>query len=99
MKERKLEEMMTDGTYWTTPIEKELDERKKKGEHYRASVEVIKMMEELFGISSTMDFCILNAYKYISRCKYKHNIKEDLFKAENYLHYYRTGEWIKEEEK
>ena len=48
--------------------------------------ECIEMMEMVFGKDAVIDFCILNAFKYIWRHKQK-NGTEDIAKAEWYLKY------------
>lgn len=55
-------------------------------EHYEGhcSIECIDNMRLIFGNQRVTDFCIVNAYKYLSRYKYK-NGNEDLKKAKWYL--------------
>ena len=48
--------------------------------------ECIEMMEMVFGKDAVIDFCILNAFKYIWRHKQK-NGTEDIAKAEWYLNH------------
>ena len=68
----------------------ENEERKKRDNinpaHYkdRTSIECIDNMRLIFGNQRVTDFCIVNAYKYLSRYKYK-NGNEDLKKAKWYL--------------
>lgn len=50
----------------------------------RTSIECIDNMRLIFGNQSVTDYCIVNAYKYLSRYKYK-NGYEDLKKAKWYL--------------
>lgn len=54
--------------------------------HYdgHCSIECIDNMRLIFGNQRVTDFCIVNAYKYLSRYKYK-NGNEDLKKAKWYL--------------
>lgn len=54
--------------------------------HYdgNCSIECIDNMRLIFGNQRVTDFCIVNAYKYLSRYKYK-NGNEDLKKAKWYL--------------
>jgi len=54
--------------------------------HYEAStsIECIESMEITFGKYNVAVFCVLNAYKYIWRHKYKNGL-EDLEKAQWYL--------------
>ena len=59
--------------------------------HYnKGKLEAIKVIEDW-----DLDFCLGNAVKYIARCKYKRNKKEDLEKAIWYLQH----EIDKDEEK
>lgn len=56
--------------------------------HYEGRIESIDAMEEVVGKSGVFDFCICNAFKYIWRCKKKHNSPiEDLKKAVWYLNH------------
>ena len=57
--------------------------------HYEGhtSIECIDNMCLVFGNQKVADYCLINAYKYISRHKYK-NRKEDLQKAQWYLDKY-----------
>lgn len=56
-------------------------------DHYHpGQYEVIKVMEEYFGHDAVKNFCLLNAFKYISRAQQKNGI-EDINKAVWYLHY------------
>lgn len=50
----------------------------------RTSIECIDNMRLIFGNQMVTDYCIVNAYKYLSRYKYK-NGYEDLKKAKWYL--------------
>lgn len=54
--------------------------------HYdgHCSIECIDNMRLIFGNQRVTDYCIVNAYKYLSRYKYK-NGYEDLKKAKWYL--------------
>ena len=54
--------------------------------HYEGhcSIECIDNMRLIFGNQRVTDYCIVNAYKYLSRYKYK-NGYEDLKKAKWYL--------------
>ncbi len=77
-------------------IEKEKTEMKKTEQnkqdnvnhpkHYNGhcSIECIDNMRLIFGNQRVTDYCIVNAYKYLSRYKYK-NGYEDLKKAKWYL--------------
>lgn len=54
--------------------------------HYEGhcSIECIDNMSLIFGSQNVTDYCMINAYKYLSRYKYK-NGYEDLKKAKWYL--------------
>ena len=56
--------------------------------HYTSGCgfECIEMMEMVFGKEAVIDFCVVNAFKYIWRHKQK-NGTEDIAKAEWYLKY------------
>jgi hypothetical protein len=55
------------------------------GEKY----ECIEVMREVFGDEATKNFCLLNAFKYIWRCRKKHESPdEDINKAICYLNKY-----------
>lgn len=58
----------------------------KHPKHYEGhcSIECIDNMRLIFGNQRVTDYCIVNAYKYLSRYKYK-NGHEDLKKAKWYL--------------
>lgn len=68
--------------------------------HYkdRTSIECIDTMRIAFGDMDVAIYCIVNAYKYLWRHKYKNRL-EDLKKAEWYLERYtdltNDKEWIK----
>lgn len=55
--------------------------------HYASGgVECIDAMTKCFGTKATQDFCLLNAFKYLWRCKSKHKTpEEDIKKAKWYL--------------
>ncbi len=54
--------------------------------HYATGkFECIEVMREIYGIEETQDFCLLNAFKYLWRCKRKKNKVEDIDKARYYL--------------
>ena len=51
--------------------------------------ECIDVMEECFGTEAVKDFCVCNAFKYLWRCKEKHETPiEDIKKAVWYLKKY-----------
>lgn len=56
--------------------------------HYEGhcSIECIENMKLIFNPERLYDYCIINAYKYLSRHKFK-NGKEDLEKAVWYINY------------
>ena len=60
-------------------------------------LECIEQMEIIFGEKAVMDFCLLNAYKYIERCESKGNFKQDLEKAIWYLK--KLASYISDEDK
>lgn len=54
--------------------------------HYnQGKIECIEAMESAFGKEAVFNFCLLNAFKYIWRCKDKESIKQDLEKARWYI--------------
>ena len=61
-------------------------ERVDHPDHYAktSSIECIDAMRMTFGDGDVAMFCVINAYKYLWRCKQKNGI-EDLKKAEWYL--------------
>lgn len=60
--------------------------------HYNAGkYECIDVMVETFGLDSTKEWCIMNAFKYLYRYKHK-NGKEDISKAKWYL------DWVADHE-
>ena len=54
--------------------------------HYNeGNIECIDAMVEAFGKKAVQDFCIINAFKYVWRCRHKNNFDEDVEKAVWYL--------------
>lgn len=54
--------------------------------HYEGNIECIDAMLEVLGVTGTIHFCIGNAFKYIWRCRKKHDTPvEDLKKARWYI--------------
>lgn len=54
--------------------------------HYEGKIECINAMQEVLGKDGTISFCIGNAFKYIWRCKKKHQTPiEDLKKCRWYI--------------
>ena len=57
-------------------------------DHYRTGTfEVIDEMVLAFGIDATINFCVLNAWKYRARAPYKGKMAQDLEKADRYMQY------------
>lgn len=57
-------------------------------DHYnQGGVECIDVMVEIYGVESVKTFCLINAFKYLWRCKNK-NGDEDVEKARWYLDKY-----------
>ena len=48
-------------------------------------IEAIDMMVSIWGYEKTIDFCIMNAFKYRMRLGYKDNFQQDLAKEQWYL--------------
>ena len=75
---------------------------KVKGKHYEiGNIETIRIIECIVGrdeIPRKPAYAIGNAVKYLLRCGAKHgeSWRDDVAKAENYLHRALTGEWMKE---
>ena len=70
-------------------------------EHYTSSnIETIDIIEDFIAsiekrdITKKQAYNITQALKYLLRCGLKDDSSKDLFKAENYIHRARTGEWI-----
>ena len=55
-------------------------------EHYEGScsIECIEMMEAMFGKDSVIEYCCMNAFKYLWRYKFKNGL-EDINKAKWYI--------------
>lgn len=63
-------------------------------EHYQGTdIECIDMMEVVFGPDDVDAFCLMNAFKYLYRCK-KKNGMEDIAKAEWYLNRVKESDFI-----
>ena len=58
--------------------------------HYETGrFECIEVMEEVMGREAVRDFCLCNAFKYLFRCRHKHeDPREDVEKADWYLKKY-----------
>ena len=76
---------------------------KVKGKHYDiagiSTIAILESIAERVDIPRMAIFPICNAVKYLLRCGAKkgESWRDDVAKAENYLHRARTGEWMKEE--
>ena len=58
-------------------------------DHYKTGkFECIDVMLEIFGPQATMDFCLLNSFKYLYRCNAKGRTDEDIAKARWYIDKY-----------
>lgn len=75
---------------------------KVKGKHYDiagiSTIVILESIAEREDIPRKAIFPICNAVKYLLRCGAKHgeSWRDDVAKAENYLHRALTGEWMKE---
>lgn len=75
---------------------------KVKGKHYDiagiSTIVILESIAERGDIPRKAVFPICNAVKYLIRCGAKkgESWRDDVAKAENYLHRARTGEWMKE---
>lgn len=57
--------------------------------HYETgNFECIDVMAEVFGDESLKEYCLINTFKYLYRCKRKNNMNEDVKKAIWYLNKY-----------
>lgn len=66
-------------------MEKQID-MVQQPEHYRhGKYEVIDEMLIVFGPKKTIDFCVLNAWKYRARAPFKGKMEEDMAKSSQYL--------------
>lgn len=81
---------------WLDKIKEVMKDNKKEAvnhpDHYHpGKYEVIKVMAEYYGREAVTDFCLLNAFKYVSRAKQKNGL-EDIKKAVWYLNYIINNE-------
>lgn len=54
--------------------------------HYNQyPIEVIDMMLRIWGDEATINFCLMNAFKYRMRLGHKDNVEQDLAKEQWYL--------------
>ena len=65
-------------------------------EHYKqGEIEAIEFIEQTVkDYPPEQAYLIGNVIKYLSRANHKGSKELDLFKAANYLHRARTGEWL-----
>jgi len=62
------------------------EEKVNHPKHYNQyPIEVIDMMVAIWGKEKTIDFCLMNAFKYRMRLGHKDDIKQDLAKEQWYL--------------
>lgn len=76
-----------------TPVEEPKKEQVNHPEHYNDyDVEVIEMMERVFGHEAVINFCRLNAFKYRMRAGHKdgNSLEQDLKKERWYLDYIKN---------
>ena len=76
------------GIYWVGPsrAERVVHDPVNSPAHYkRADVECIDAMKQITSDEGFEEYCHLNAFKYIWRCKNKQNKKQDVEKAIWYL--------------
>ena len=68
--------------------------------HYGAGTgyQCIEAMLQTFGKQATMDFCKLNAFKYIWRSDHKNKETQDMEKAKRYLEYWHVLNKLESEE-
>lgn len=64
-------------------------------------LECIEKMEAAFGVTAVKHFCLLNAFKYVERCRDKNNFYQDIEKAiwylkrlASYIDYETLASWI-----
>lgn len=83
-----LEKQKQNGGYIVNMEEIEANDNVNHPNHYEGhtSIECIDNMRLIFGNRRVAEYCMLNAYKYLSRHEYKNGL-EDLKKAEWYLNY------------
>lgn len=72
------------------------------GDHYKSlpceTIDIIEHVVMRESLPPKAAYCIGNALKYLCRCGLKEgeDWKDDVAKAENYLHRAITGEWKKD---
>jgi hypothetical protein len=63
-----------------------MEEKINHPKHYNQyPIEIIDMMLAIWGSEKTINFCIMNAFKYRMRIGHKNTIEEDLAKENWYL--------------
>lgn len=83
-----LKEQRQNGGYIVNMEEIKANDSVNHPKHYEGhtSIECIDNMRLIFGNQRVAEYCMLNAYKYLSRHEYKNGL-EDLKKAEWYLNH------------
>ena len=79
------------GDGFITPVEiiKSVTDDVNHPSHYETgNFECIDVMAEVFGDESLKEYCLINTFKYLYRCKRKNNMNEDVKKAIWYLNKY-----------
>lgn len=68
-------------------------------EHYKKNkIEAIDIIDQTVRTyPARYSYYVGNTLKYLLRAPFKNNMKQDLYKAEDYLHKLRTGRWIDDE--
>lgn len=57
-------------------------------DHYKhGTFEVIDELIMVFGLDATINFCLMNAWKYRARAPFKNNMEQDMEKADRYMQY------------
>lgn len=83
-----LEKQKQNGGYIVNMEEIKVNDNVNHPNHYEGhtSIECIDNMRLIFGNQMVAEYCMLNAYKYLSRHEYKNGL-EDLRKSEWYLNH------------
>jgi len=75
-----------------------MDSEKYQGRSYYNGTECLDAMRKCYGDDAVSSFCMCNAFKYLWRCRAKHETPlEDLRKAQWYIA--RTIEFIEQKDK
>ena len=91
-------ELLVEGGYLATEKEEleetpiETDNVNHPSHYTQGGMECIDEMVLIFGIPATMDFCLLNAWKYRKRAPFKGKAIEDMAKSDWYLAKYKELE-------